>query len=172
MSATASPRTAWRDNGFAGPPVEKVALGTEIIYRAVGGLTVKPWSNCFFAPVVAGSPLHYWTADVLERELNAALWGNEFERVYTFQMLTRVRYEIGPVAHDDYAGFDGAAIFRAPEGFYQRSWVTPSGMFQQIRLLDFGSHVMTQLVTSRGSFMIGAGRYAREQARRARICAQ
>jgi hypothetical protein len=168
MSGTASPRTAWRDNGFSAPPDVKTASGTEIIYRAVGGVSVKPWSNCFFTPVVAGTPVNYWTAEMLERELSAALWGNDFERVFVYQMLAGVHYEIGPIAHDDYAGIDGTATSNAERGFYQRSWVTPSGVFRQVRFLDFSPGGMTRLVVPRDSFTIGAGGYAREQAGRAR----
>jgi hypothetical protein len=172
MSATTSPRTSWGDKGFLRPPAEKPAAGTEIIYRAVGGLTVEPWSNCFFIPVVAGSPVNYWTAELLERELNAALWGNDFERVFAYQMRPGVRYEIGPIAHDHYAGFERFAKSPAEQTFEQRSWVTPSGVFQQVKLLDFGSRNKTLLVISRGSFVIGAGQYAREQAGRARTFSQ
>jgi hypothetical protein len=168
VSATATPRTDWRDNGFSAPPVVKTSSGTEIIYRAVGGMSMKPWSNCFFTPVAAGSPVNYWTAEMLERELNASLWGNDFERVFVFHILPGVRYEIGPIAHDDYAGVDGAANADARLGFYQRSWVTPSGVFRQVRFLDFSTCDRSQLVASRDCFTIGAGRYAREQAGRAR----
>lgn len=160
MSATALPRTAWRENGFSAPPVEKESNGTELVYRAVGGQSVKLWSNCFFAPVIDGSPLVYWTAELLERELNAALWGNDFERVFCFQMRPRVHYEIGPIAHDDYVGKAGRGQF------YQRSWVTSSGVFQQVRFRDFDVSDSARLVVTRGSSLVKAGRYARVQGRR------
>jgi hypothetical protein len=172
MSETSKSRSEWQDHGFSAPPDIEVSSGTEIIYRAVGGASVEPWSNCFFTPVVAGSPVNYWTAEMLERELNAALWGNDFERMFVYQMVAGTRYEIGPIAHDHYAGFDRDATSKVEKGFYQRSWVTPSGIFHQVRFLDVSRTKMTRLITSRGSFAISAGRYAREQAARARNLAR
>jgi hypothetical protein len=121
-------RTPWHDEGFAEPPEEKPSIGGEIIYRAYGGSSGK-LGNCFFAPAIGSTPIAYWTAELLEMELNAALWGNDFEGVTKFEILKGAKYKIGPIAHDEYSGIDGDQIF------FQRAFFTPSGIFKQIKFI-------------------------------------
>jgi hypothetical protein len=154
--------TPWQDDGFAQPPEEKDALGGEVAYRAYGGSSAK-WGNCFFVPAIGSTPILYWTAELLETELNAALWGNDFEGVTKFEMIKGARYRIGPIAHDNYVGVDGGLRF------YQRSFLTPSGIFKQIKFLLAGTANLRSCVKQLGSpIAIASGRYAREASARAK----
>ena len=161
MASRLPQRTSWHDEGFAAPPVERPAAGGEVIYRAYGG-TSAVVGNCFFAPAVNATPIGHWSAELLEVELNAALWGNDFEGVTEFEMIRGALYRIGPIAHDGYAGLDGGQVF------HQRAFITPSGIFKQIRFVLPGTQRLTDCVKQKGSFTISAGRYAREASARAR----
>lgn len=98
------------DEGFAGAPEVKTAHGGEVVYRAHGGGSRK-FGNCFFAPAVGSVPIGHWSAELLERELNAALWGNDFEHVTRFEIVPGTRYKIGAIAHDAYRGVDAGQPF-------------------------------------------------------------
>ena len=160
--ATSSPqRTSWHDDGFSKPPREEIAHGGEIVYRAYGGSS-RVIGNCFFAPATGASPIQYWTAEILENELNASLWGNDFAGIAKFEMISGARYEIGPIAHDNYPGVDDGQVF------YQRSFFTPSGIFKQVKFKIAGSRDLRDCVKHLGGFTIAAGRYAREASARAK----
>src|SRR3989442_1239376 len=117
-------RNPWNEEGYASPPETRKAMGHEIIFRAYnsGGQRL---SNCFFMPSISGISIGYWTAELLETELNAALWGNNFERIAKFQICKDVEYKVGSIAHDKYSGIDNG------QNFQQRSFITPSGIFKQ-----------------------------------------
>jgi hypothetical protein len=166
-------RTAWHDEGFASKPEEKEADGGEVLYRAYGG-TSGHWGNCFFVPAIDSVPINYWTAELLEQELNAALWGNEFDGVIKFQILNKrpaVRYKIGPVAHDLYAGveIDRSTTPATISPFVQRSFLTPSGIFKQVTIIKPPEDPLDAYVRMIGPpTPIGSGRFSREMASRAK----
>ncbi len=114
-------------DGFDRDPDERQVADNElmIVYRA-HGRTSQMLGRFFFTPQVGGVPRMHWTADVLERELNAALWDNDFRFLAKFRVLPGVRYRIGPIAHDKYQGverdgrpFDQYAYFRSAGHFLQ-----------------------------------------------------
>jgi hypothetical protein len=158
---TGTTATSWQDDGFAVPPEETVADGGEIVYRAYGG-TSPVLGNCFFAPILGSTPINYWTAELLERELNAALWGNDFAGVTIFVVNRGARYQYGPIAHDRYSGTDEGQVF------YQRAFFTPSGIFKQVKFLLNAGQSLRDCVKETGSLQIAAGRYAREASSRAK----
>jgi hypothetical protein len=99
----------------------------------------------------------------LERELNAALWGNDFEKLGEFRIVAGVRYKIGPIAHDRYSGVDNGAEFQ------QRSWVTPSGIFHQVRIVIPPGEALNNCITPVGDpIPLAPGKYAQEASRRAK----
>jgi hypothetical protein len=162
-------RASWTDEGYALPPEIREARGSEVIYRAFGG-TTKRLGNCFFVPCVLGVPVPYWTAELLEAELNASLWGNDFEMIAKFQIHEKVQYQIGPIAHSNYRGVDGG------QPFYQRSFVTPRGVFKQVSFLadrrTFEKDWAKYVRDLGKDFVIKAHRYAREASRRAKAWKQ
>ncbi len=146
----------WTIEGFEAQPDVRDVKGGETIYRAFGG-TSKSLRNCFFTPAIGSAPMNCWTAELLEIELNASLWGNDFDRVQSFTMnrVAGAKYKIGNVAQSGYAGCDTGQLF------YQRSWVTPSKIFKQVVfILDTGTSLET-LVRAGQSFSIAPGRYHR-----------
>ncbi|MGF6720850.1 hypothetical protein P3T43_000191 [Paraburkholderia sp. GAS41] len=161
MNSLTSTRTSWSDDGFSAPPVEKSANGGEIVYRAYGGES-GVLGNCFFVPSVNLAPIGYWTAELLEIELNAALWGNDFKGITKFEMVRGAPYQIGPIAHDDYAGIDRGRVF------YQRAFFTPGGIFKQVKFVLPERGNLIDCVKQVGSFTIAAGKYAREASVRAK----
>ena len=137
-----------------------------MIYRAYGGGS-RRLGNCFFAPCVLGTLIGHWTAELLERELNAALWGNDFERVAVFRIRENVQYKIGQSAHDSYSGIDSGVAF------YQRSFITPSGVFKQVSFFKEEAKPWTEYVKDmREDITIKPGNYAREASRRAKLLRQ
>jgi len=151
----------WRVHGFAKRPQETNAFGGEPIYRAYGG-TSEVLGNCFFVPAINAVPIGYWTAALLERELNASLWGNDFEGITKFVMIKGSRYQIGSIAHDNYAGFDADKLF------HQRAFFTPSGIFKQVRFVLGERRRLADCVKQLERFPIAAGGYAREMSARAK----
>lgn len=124
----------WTIDGFASPPAVRTLEGGERFYRAYGGSSPR-LGNCFFVPTAGGQLMIGLTPEVLEMELNASLWGNDYEGVVTYEPMgrnSRVSYQIGPVAHDRYAGVDGYQLFQ------QRAFVQPSGMFEQVKFILTG----------------------------------
>ncbi|MEF3074221.1 hypothetical protein V2P20_04215 [Methylobacter sp. Wu1] len=121
-------------DGFDENPTQKqVESGTIlIVYRAHGNLS-KMIGRFFFTPQIAGTPRINWTADMLERELNAALWDNDFRYLAKFRVLEGVKYKIGPIAHDKYQGVDFT-----PSGgrlsFDQYSYFRNANMFLQVQI--------------------------------------
>jgi hypothetical protein len=159
VSENNSVRTPWHDEGFAAPPEEKPIEPGQVLYRAYGGSS-GVWGNCFFVPAIGSTPIGYWTAELLEMELNAALWGNDFEGVTKFEMTGNGSYLIGPIAHDDYSGIDGG------QQFYQRSFFTPSGIFKQIKFVLAERQDLSTCVRVLQNIPLAAGRYAREASAR------
>ena len=152
--------TSWTLEGFSAAPEEKPVRGGETIYRAFGGCS-KPLGNCFFVPAVGSTPLNHWTAELLETELNASLWGNDFDGVtkYAMQKVDGAKYKVGPIAHDGYAGVDAGQLF------YQRSWITPSGIFKQVVFILNAGLSLSTLVRAESTFAIAPGRYHRRSPR-------
>ncbi|QBR01505.1 hypothetical protein [Paraburkholderia pallida] len=141
--------------------MEKSAHGGERLYRAYGGESVT-LRNCFFVPAIDATPIGHWTAELLEMELNAALWGNDFEGVTKFEMIKGARYLIGPIAHDNYSGYDTERIF------YQRAFFTPNGIFKQVKFVLTQDQKLLDCVKKIGAFTLAEGRYAREASARAK----
>jgi hypothetical protein len=159
-------RTPWHDDGFAEKPADKTATGGELLYRAYGGSS-GVLGNCFFVPAIGDTPINHWTAELLERELNAALWGNDFEGITMFNMVCGAQYRIGPIAHDFYVGIEKSST--GIDLFYARSFFTPGRIFKQIKFVLHNQHDLSTCVTQFGqSIRIGAGRYAREASARAK----
>lgn len=142
------------ENGFAEAPARKTALGGELVYRAHGG-TSREMGNCFFTPVIRGTPINHWTADQLEMELNASLWGNDFEVLTRYLVVRGAAYEIGPIAHDDYEGRDRGLLF------HQRAFVTPSGVLQQVRFVLQPGQSLEACVRKVEASRVHPGRYHR-----------
>lgn len=153
-------RTSWGDDGFACPPEEKRAVGGEIVYRAYGGSS-NALGVFFFVPVIKGALVNYWTAEILEIELNASLWGNDFEKVAKFELLPKIQYQIGPIAHDNYVGNENGI-------FYQRSFVTPSGIFQQVKIDKDLAWPWENYIRLIDIYMINEGNYCRHMAKRSK----
>jgi hypothetical protein len=153
--------TPWNDEGFAEQPGERIANGGEVVYRAYGG-TSGALGTCFFTPALSATPIVYWTAELLEVELNAALWGNDFEGIAKFEMIRGARYRIGSIAQGGYVGID--------EGrrFYQRDFLTPSGIFKQVKFVLTGKTGLLDCVKKLERVPISSGRYAREASARAK----
>lgn len=157
-------RTAWNDDGFASPPAEITSNGGEVVYRAYGGAS-GVLGNCFFAPAIGVALICNWTAELLEIELNAALWGNDFEGITRFEIKPDVNYRIGPIAHTDYAGWEGDPS----KTFFQRSFITPSGIFKQVKfVLEDGVGLIDCVKQLGESFKIPPGNFARKASLRAR----
>ena len=81
-------RMSWHDAGYARQPDERTATAQESVclYRAYNEFGPR-LSNCFFTPSLRGADIGHLTAEILETELNAALWGNNFERVAVFKIV-------------------------------------------------------------------------------------
>jgi hypothetical protein len=168
MNVVDTKRTPWNDEGFASKPKEMTSSGGEIIYRAFGG-TSGVLGNCFFTPAVSPKQICHWTAEFLEIELNAALWGNDFEGLTKFEIKPNVKYHIGKIAHDNYAGWEGSI----DKTFTQRSFITPSGIFKQVKIiLEQGIGLRECVKQSGGSFKIAAGNFSRAGAKRSRANAK
>jgi hypothetical protein len=128
------------------------------------------WETAFLFPVFSEFQYRIGQPSYWEAELNASLWGNDFEMIAKFQIHEKVKYQIGPIAHSDYRGVDGG------QPFYQRSFVTPRGIFKQVSFLadrrTFEKD-WTKYVRDLGKdFVIKAHRYAREASRRAKAWKQ
>ena len=66
----------WQAEGWASPPRRETARGPVTVYRAAGGGS-NALGNCFFIPTrsLTGA-VQGLTAQALEADLNAALWGS------------------------------------------------------------------------------------------------
>jgi hypothetical protein len=123
--------------GFDADPEEREVAEGEVlyVYRAHGE-TSKMIGRFFFTPRVGDQPRTNWTADLLERELNAALWGNDFRYLAKFRVRSGVRYRIGPIAHDRYQGVEyhqeGQTVKEVP--FDQYSYFRNSSLFYQVQI--------------------------------------
>lgn len=162
--------TSWQDAGYASPPDERVATAHEsiCIYRAYNTFGPR-LRNCFFTPSLRGAAIEHLTAEILETELNAALWGNNFERVAVFQILEGIKYKIGPIAHDHYSGIDNGKRFN------QRSWLKPSGRFHQVNIVipepkqsEAPKQLEDCVLDLKRDFLVEPGNFAREASKRAK----
>ncbi len=159
-------RTPWHDAGFAEPPEQKRANGGERIYRVSGGPSLA-LGNCFFVPALGAVPINYWTSELLERELNAAVWGNEYDQLHVYTMRPGAVYQIGPVAHHNYAGVDHGVPFT------QRAYFSPGGIFKQVTfVLGDGLNLLESVRTEGGPLALSPGRFAREATKRAKLYRQ
>jgi len=124
-------------DGFDTEPAESVVKDGDvlIVYRAHGDSS-KMIGRFFFTPVIAGVPRINWTAELLERELNAALWGNDFKHLAKFQVHVGVKYRIGPIAQDSYQGVERrrTASGMVEEPFDQYSYFKTAGLFHQVQI--------------------------------------
>lgn len=149
------------EEGFSHPPDVRNAYGGETIFRAHGGSSQES-GNCFFTPAVEGALIGSWTAELLERELNAALWGNDFEVLTRYCIKPGVPYKIGAIAHDRYAGLDFGRTFE------QRAFLTPSGIFRQVTFFWQKGDTIDKFTLKGQSLALAPGRYAREASQRAK----
>ena len=116
---------SWKDEGYQSPPEVKTAVGHEVIYRAYGGRS-KRLGNRFFTPCIKDTPIGYWTAELLRKELNAALWGDDFETIAKFQICRNVEYKLGSMAQDNRSGVRDGVYFE-----YHHFHNSP-GIFKQV----------------------------------------
>lgn len=123
-------------DGFDGDPEQRVVEAGKplYVYRAHG--SSKLIGRFFFTPHIAGTPRMNWTADMLEMELNAALWDNDFRYLAKFRVKDGTRYAIGPIAQDYYIGRDQTPWGRG-RLFLQRAYFVNKNLFHQVCLLDF-----------------------------------
>ncbi len=144
--------------------VEKHTRVGDIFYRAYGGGS-KKWGRSFFVPAIANNQNYqlsnYWTSELLEKELNAALWGNTFE----FLLVARatnitppLKYKIGTVVQGHYRGLiDGKT-------FTQRDFITPSGLFKEVQFDSYGiDDLKFCLEVVEHARPINAGNFARKK---------
>lgn len=127
-------------SGIKNVEEKEVKVG-DIFYRAYGGHS-KMWGRSFFVPAVAHNGNHqlinYWTAELLEKELNAALWGNDFKFLLIVKANNStppLKYKIGTVVQGNYRGFDNK---KDVEPFVQQDFITPSGIFKEVQFDSFG----------------------------------
>lgn len=131
-----SMRTPQQD-GFSTVPREKTVDKDEIliVYRAHGD-TSKMIGRFFFTPQIAGTPRSNWTAEMLERELNASLWGNDYKYLAKFRVRNGVKYKIGEIAQDNYQGLElhkeAGVTVELP--FVQHSYFRNAFFFYQVQL--------------------------------------
>lgn len=168
-------RMSWHDAGYARQPDERIATAQESIclYRAYNEFGPR-LNNCFFTPSLRGADIGHLTAEILETELNAALWDNNFERVAVFKIVDGIKYKIGPIAHDHYAGTDNSST-DSRKRFYQRSWLKPSGRFHQVNIIipepkdsEKRKELKDCLVDLKRDFLVEPGNFAREASKRAK----
>ena len=136
MSTREKPEVRTSDaikDGFDCDPAEKqVADGQVLIVYRAHGDTSQLIGRFYFTPLIAGIPRMNWTADLLERELNAALWDNDFKFLAKFRVLSGVRYKIGPIAQDNYRGVERKDGVETP--FEQFSYFKNAGLFHQVQI--------------------------------------
>ncbi len=126
-------------SGIKNVEEKEVKVG-DIFYRAYGGHS-KMWGRSFFVPAVTQNGNHqlinYWTAELLEKELNAAFWGNGFKFLLVVKANNStppLKYKIGTVVQGDYHGFEG----KDTSPFTQHDFITPSGIFKEVQFDSFG----------------------------------
>lgn len=151
-------------DGFDGVPEEgEVTPGHPLfVYRVHG--SSRRIGRFFFAPQVNGTPVMNWTADMLEMELNAALWDNDFRHLAKFRVLDRVRYKYGLIAQDSYWGYDGT-----PSGnglpFVQFAFFRNRNLFYQILINDISDSNWRNYLEDLGDVPINPGRFFRADGR-------
>jgi hypothetical protein len=120
-------------DGFDEDPAPgKVESGKPLyVYRAHG--SSKFIGRFFFTPQIAGTPRMNWTADMLERELNAALWENDYRYLAKFRVREKVKYEIGPIAQDGYQGIDKTP-WGKDQTFQQDCYFRNQNLFYQVKI--------------------------------------
>ena len=120
------------EEGFDSDPEPKNSGPGFFVYRAHGD-TSRTIGRFFFTPQIEGTPMVNWTADMLERELNASLWDNDFCHLAKFRVREKVKYKIGAIAHDRYRGTD-----KTPWGgglaFDQYAYFRNAGLFLQVQI--------------------------------------
>lgn len=129
---------AIKDGFDEDPSPDEVKEGKPLyVYRVHGSSALI--GRFFFTPQIEGTPRMNWTADLLEKELNAALWDNDFRYLAKFRVLKGVKYEIGPIAHDKYRGIDGTDWAKKnpsnqmKKAFVQYSYFRNENLFYQVK---------------------------------------
>lgn len=125
---------AIRDGFDQDPASKQVGTGSVLIVYRAHGNSSNMIGRFFFTPQIEGIPRLNWTADMLEKELNAALWDNDFRYLAMFRVLESVAYKIGPIAHDKYQAVDRTDFGRG-KPFDQYSYFRNANMFFQV-LID------------------------------------
>lgn len=122
----------WHISGMKDVKEKEVKVG-DIFYRAYGG-TSKKWGRSFFVPALSIDGnyqlANYWTADMLDRELNVAFWGNACEFllvVRAYNSTPPLRYKIGTVVQGHYSGVEDGRPFS------QQDFVSPSGTLKEVQ---------------------------------------
>ncbi len=120
----------WQAEGWASPPRRETARGPVTVYRAAGGGS-NALGNCFFIPTrsLTGA-VQGLTAQALEADLNAALWGNLFREIFVYSILPGTVYYIGPAAQS-------GPIGRPDQNGQVSNWSTSirsPGLLEQVSL--------------------------------------
>ncbi|MCM8738891.1 hypothetical protein M5E06_32920 [Azospirillum sp. A1-3] len=158
----------WEKRGFGQrPEIVRQATGLEIVYRVYGG-GHRLYGSCYFASTIAGIQITDLTADRLEMELNAALWGNNFQYIAKFRIMAGTKYEIGPIAQS-YRGEeelekDGRKVL-VP--FFETGWVPFTGTLRQVVIHTGMKQSVADCLQLLEDRPLAAGRFAREAMQRA-----
>ncbi|KGM41391.1 hypothetical protein JY96_18570 [Aquabacterium sp. NJ1] len=127
---------AIRDGFDRTPETRRVGDGQVLVVYRAHGSTSQMIGRFYFTPQICGIPRMNWTADLLERELNAALWGNDFKYLAKFRVLPGVNYKIGPIAQDSFQGVElrqvGTRTIEVP--FDQYAYFKNMGLFHQVQI--------------------------------------
>lgn len=153
----------WHISGMVDIKEMQVKVG-DIFYRAYSESS-RIWGRSFFVPAIPHIDryqiLNYWTADLLERELSAAFWGNDYRYLLTIKannVIPHLRYNIGSVAQGRFNGVENGRPFS------QIDFITPSGVFKEVQFIASGNDDIKQyfnIVEEAG--VIKAGRYVRTE---------
>lgn len=151
-------------DGFDGDPEQKtVEEGKPLyVYRAHG--TSRMIGRFFFTPQIDGMPRMNWTADMLEMELNAALWDNDLRYLARFRVRDKVRYEIGPIAQDNYQGID-ATRWGKDLPFIQYAYFRNRALFYQVHIAAVTQENWRDYLELVEDLPIKAGRFLRTKGR-------
>ena len=120
----------WQMNGFGAPPKAYIASGVEKVFRCYSASfqdAAGNWhgsrrsGNCFWVfrfgsddgPIAHAGAVTEREVEIgfLERNLNAALWGNTYQTVGLFRLHVGVSYLIGPIGQET-RGIQKDARFR------------------------------------------------------------
>jgi hypothetical protein len=122
-------------SGFRTDPIEKtVPAGEVLIVYRIHGETSKLIGQFYFTPQIQGIPRMNWTADMLEVQLNAALWDNDFQYIAKFQVKAGTTYRIGEIAQDAYEGLITSADGKEENPFQQYSFFKHDSLFSQVQI--------------------------------------